>query len=180
MQPDARKKTLGNFWEEKPLEAPLLAPNLPLLGARPRCLRALQVSGTCLPPPVHNRRLDTQVLGLRATAGGPARVTGGCRDLEAPDELQGTLALTAGTCQLQAPSKQSSPQQPRHWAALQKTRSRVKWRTALSRYTMRKVLLLRSLSSTNRSVIKGKREKSSSPALREHNAASSKLNPALN
>lgn len=39
VQPDARKKTLGNFWEEKPSEAPLLAPNLPLLSARPHCLR---------------------------------------------------------------------------------------------------------------------------------------------
>lgn len=39
VQPDTRKKTLGNFWEEKPSEAPLLAPNLPLLNARPHCLR---------------------------------------------------------------------------------------------------------------------------------------------
>lgn len=50
-----------------------------------------------------------EFLGLRITVGDPAGVSRSCRDQEAPDKLWGTLALTAGICQLQAPSRAEQP-----------------------------------------------------------------------
>lgn len=118
--------------------------------------------------------------GLRIMVGDPDGVSRSCRDQEAPDKLRGTLALTAGTCQLQAPSRAKQPTAARALGSPSET--------TLEGQMEDGVIALRdeegaaSVPTLFHQLKHCKREKrkSSSPALREHNTASSKLNPTVN